>query len=181
MAIPEGLAQTRAAGLNPQQLQALNMALACNDYLVVAGYPGTGKTSLLLVLLTCLHALGKSVLLCAYTHSALDNVLRKVMKVGPDELVRGMCRVGKADKCHDDVKELSIPQEWDSTAQVGEFMNSKWLFASTLLGACTRFAQKILYRNFKSNGDQPWATAAGRATPMKTLKQTELQNENKMK
>jgi len=42
--------------------------------------------------------------------------------------------VGKPAKVHEDVKEICFPSEWESTDAVGAFMDSKWCFASTLLG-----------------------------------------------
>lgn len=55
--------------------------LMCKDYVLLKGYPGTGKTSTIVALVRILVALGQSVLLASYTHSAVDNILLKLKKV----------------------------------------------------------------------------------------------------
>jgi DNA replication ATP-dependent helicase Dna2 len=44
--------------------------------------PGTGKTSTIAFTVRTLVAMGKSVLLTAYTHSAVDNILFKLQENG---------------------------------------------------------------------------------------------------
>ena len=41
--------------------------------------PGTGKTTVIATLVRYLVSCGKSVLLTAYTHSAVDNILLKLI------------------------------------------------------------------------------------------------------
>ena len=43
----------------------------------------TGKTSTIVALVKALDALGQSVLLTSYTHSAVDNLLIKLKQVSP--------------------------------------------------------------------------------------------------
>ncbi|CAN3360051.1 DNA replication ATP-dependent helicase/nuclease Dna2p [Diutina catenulata] len=65
-------------GLNADQAAAMRLCLRADDYAVVLGMPGTGKTTLLARLVGQLAAQGRSVLLCSYTHSAVDNVLMRL-------------------------------------------------------------------------------------------------------
>ena len=44
--------------------------------------PGTGKTHTIAFIVSALVAQGKSVLITAYTHSAVDNLLLKVRQLG---------------------------------------------------------------------------------------------------
>lgn len=55
--------------------------------------PGTGKTTTTADLIKFLLRQGKSVLLTAYTHNALDNVLLKLVDAGVDVL-----RLGNPEK-----------------------------------------------------------------------------------
>ena len=48
--------------------------------------PGTGKTTTVATLIKCLVADGMRVLLAAHTHSAVDNVLLKLIDLGVDFL-----------------------------------------------------------------------------------------------
>lgn len=55
--------------------------MSAQDYALILGMPGTGKTTTIACLVQVLVAQGKSVLLTSYTHSAVDNILLKLRKV----------------------------------------------------------------------------------------------------
>lgn len=55
--------------------------LAAEDYTLILGMPGTGKTTTIAHLVQVAVAEGKTVLLTSYTHSAVDNILLKLKKV----------------------------------------------------------------------------------------------------
>ncbi|KAK9846251.1 hypothetical protein WJX81_000082 [Elliptochloris bilobata] len=71
-----------APELNPEQLRAVDRVLAMNDYTLILGMPGAGKTSTLVAAIRALVAARRSVLLSAYTNSAVDNVLLKLVEAG---------------------------------------------------------------------------------------------------
>ncbi|ORY99917.1 DNA replication factor Dna2-domain-containing protein [Syncephalastrum racemosum] len=73
-------------GMNPAQERAVNRVLAAEDYSLLLGMPGTGKTTTVARLVAALVARKKSVFITAYTHTALDNVLAKVIDLGIDVL-----------------------------------------------------------------------------------------------
>lgn len=50
-----------------------------HDYLLIKGYPGTGKTTTIAALIAILINLGKRVLFTSFTNSAVDNLLLKVL------------------------------------------------------------------------------------------------------
>lgn len=50
------------------------------DYLLIKGYPGTGKTTTIAALIAILVSLGKKVLFTSYTNSAVDNLLLKILE-----------------------------------------------------------------------------------------------------
>ena len=53
-----------------------------SDYTLILGMPGAGKTCTLVAAIKALVAAGRSVLLSAYTNSAVDNVLLKLVEAG---------------------------------------------------------------------------------------------------
>lgn len=55
--------------------------LSAQDYVLILGMPGTGKTTTIACLVEVLVAQEKSVLLTSYTHSAVDNILLKLKQV----------------------------------------------------------------------------------------------------
>ena len=79
--------------LNEDQNAAVRKCLAARDYALILGMPGTGKTTTVAEILKALAKAGKSVLLTAYTHSAVDTILDKVRDSGLSIL-----RLGNRDK-----------------------------------------------------------------------------------
>lgn len=79
--------------LNSDQRHAISHVLAAQDYALILGMPGTGKTTTIVELVVSLVRAGKSVLLSAYTHSAVDNVMLKLRSFDID-----MLRLGNPDK-----------------------------------------------------------------------------------
>jgi DNA replication ATP-dependent helicase Dna2 len=67
--------------LNSDQRKAIKKVLTAEDYALILGCPGAGKTHTISCLVRALVSLGKSVLLTSYTHSAVDNILLKLMQV----------------------------------------------------------------------------------------------------
>lgn len=51
-----------------------------HDYLLIKGYPGTGKTTTIASLIAILINLGKRILFTSFTNSAVDNLLLKILQ-----------------------------------------------------------------------------------------------------
>ncbi|KAJ6643747.1 DNA replication ATP-dependent helicase/nuclease DNA2 [Pseudolycoriella hygida] len=66
--------------LNIIQQKAVLKALTANDYLLLKGLPGTGKTQTIVAIVSLLAMMGKSVIITSHTHSAVDNVLLRLLK-----------------------------------------------------------------------------------------------------
>lgn len=90
------------AGLNVDQKRAINKVMSAQDYALVLGMPGTGKTTTIAHILRTLVAQGKSVLLTSYTHTAVDNILLKVR----DDNMR-ILRIGAAAKVHPEIHQFA--------------------------------------------------------------------------
>ncbi|KAI8074453.1 DNA replication factor Dna2-domain-containing protein, partial [Gongronella butleri] len=82
--------------LNADQQNAVHQILTCRDYTMILGMPGTGKTTTIAEIIQVLVRQGKSVLLTAYTHNAVDNLLCKLLDKNVDFL-----RLGNPDKYAD--------------------------------------------------------------------------------
>jgi DNA replication ATP-dependent helicase Dna2 len=82
-----------ARSLNANQALAVEKVLCSLDYTMILGMPGTGKTTVVAQLIRMLVEMGKTVLLSAYTHSAVDTILAKLE--GADF---GILRLGNVDK-----------------------------------------------------------------------------------
>lgn len=68
------------SALNSIQRKAVIRAITANDYLLLKGLPGTGKTQTLVALIRLLVLIGKSVLITSHTHSAVDNILHRLLE-----------------------------------------------------------------------------------------------------
>lgn len=76
--------------LNPEQQSAVRRILEAQDYALVLGMPGTGKTATIACTVAALVRRGSSVLLASHTHSAVDNVLLRLVSMGctPADMLR---------------------------------------------------------------------------------------------
>ena len=70
------------SALNTGQKDAVKKVLHAQDYALLLGLPGTGKTSTLSLIVRALIARDQKVLICSYTHSAVDNLLSKIAEAG---------------------------------------------------------------------------------------------------
>lgn len=123
--------QSWQSEMNSDQKAAIEKVMTAEDYALVLGMPGTGKTTTIAHIIRALIAKGKSVLLTSYTHTAVDNILLKVRNAGFDVL-----RLGVLAKVHPGVQEFAIlaarPKE--SLEQLSESWHKPQVVATTCLG-----------------------------------------------
>lgn len=82
------LAISTRADFNAGQNLAVERALQMQDYLLVHGPPGTGKTSVIAEIVKRLCQQGQRVLLAAFTNQAVDNMLKRLNSEGFHDYVR---------------------------------------------------------------------------------------------
>ncbi len=73
---------------NTEQNLAVERALQMQDYLLIHGPPGTGKTSVIAEIVKRLREQGQRVMLAAFTNQAVDNMLKRLDKEGFHEYLR---------------------------------------------------------------------------------------------
>ncbi|AAS52467.1 AEL218Wp [Eremothecium gossypii ATCC 10895] len=115
---------------NKDQLKAIDKAIRCKDYALILGMPGTGKTTLIAEIIRILARNGKNVLLTSYTHSAVDNILLKLLD---SELQ--IARLGYKHRVHPGVRHLvqsleDVQTHEELVSSVDEFQ----VIATTCLG-----------------------------------------------
>lgn len=117
--------------MNSNQRNALKRVLQAKDYALILGMPGTGKTTTTSEIIRYLVSKGNSVLVAAYTHTALDNVLSKVRDSGVDVL-----RLGNVQKVLPSLRDC-VPSSNSSIKSVNamqDFYASKKVVGVTCLG-----------------------------------------------
>eukprot|EP00977_Amphora_coffeiformis_P004632 scaffold1000_cov166-Amphora_coffeaeformis.AAC.22 len=129
--------------MNTDQRRAIEKAMKAKDYTLIQGLPGTGKTSTISFLVRLLVAHGKRVLVTSYTHSAVDNLLLKLINSGIDEKqeggARAVLRIGDATRCHEGVKHLLTA----SVANEKEGGNADGRASAESIRHCVRMARVI--------------------------------------
>jgi hypothetical protein len=99
--------------LNPEQQRAIELSLRSQDYSLILGMPGTGKTATTAFIVRCLVALGQSVLITSHTHTAVDNLLLKVLQKLSKEKV-SICRIGRVASVKSSLREFCLEEKMTS-------------------------------------------------------------------
>ncbi len=118
--------------LNKNQQKAIFRTLMAEDYVLLRGMPGTGKTTVIVALVRLMVALGKSVLLVTYTHSAVDTILLKLM-----QHTEKFLRLGRKSRIHPElVRDFSAESLANSAGDVNSLrtlFRSRPVIATTCL------------------------------------------------
>ncbi|EQB56867.1 hypothetical protein CGLO_03083 [Colletotrichum gloeosporioides Cg-14] len=117
--------------LNVDQRKAIEKVMSAQDYALVLGMPGTGKTTTIAHIIRALTSQGKSVLLTSYTHTAVDNIL---LKLKDDKTP--VLRLGAPAKVHPDVQQFAIlaGQPMNSFDEIKAAWHDTPIVATTCLG-----------------------------------------------
>ena len=117
--------------INVDQRRAIQKVMSAEDYALVLGMPGTGKTTTIAHIIRALVSQGKSVLLTSYTHTAVDNIL---LKLKNDNIP--ILRLGAIAKISVEVQEFATLAV--TTKTTFEEIRSAWhdtpIVATTSLG-----------------------------------------------
>lgn len=117
--------------INLDQRRAIQKVMSTQDYALVLGMPGTGKTTTIAHIIRALVSQGKSVLLTSYTHSAVDTILLKLQDDGIPIL-----RLGQPSKIHPEVQNFAnlAAKTPDSFEKIRSLWHDTPIVATTCLG-----------------------------------------------
>ncbi|KYK55055.1 DNA replication factor Dna2 [Drechmeria coniospora] len=117
--------------LNVDQKRAIEKVMSAEDYALVLGMPGTGKTTTIAHIIRALVSQGKSVLLTSHTHTAVDNIL---LKLKSDNIP--ILRLGAPAKVHPDVQDFAHLAGHSKTTpeEIKEAWHGTPVVATTCLG-----------------------------------------------
>jgi len=128
-------------GLNIDQQRAVHRVLSSLDYALVLGMPGTGKTATIAYTVRVLLFLGFSVLVTSYTHSAVDNLLLKLLACQVP-----MLRIGNTAQVHPSIAEYTLDRQAErqgiSSVQA---MEAKMLHAQLVGCTCLSVSSHVLF------------------------------------
>ncbi|KAJ7134639.1 Dna2-domain-containing protein [Mycena epipterygia] len=126
--------------LNENQREAMQKVLAAQDYAMILGMPGTGKTTVIAAIIKVLVAMGKTVLLTSYTHSAVDTILLKLKEKADFSILR----IGNVDKVHPEIQQFTLAARRTPTTveQLEHQIMSPPVVATTCLSVRNHEARK---------------------------------------
>jgi len=112
---------------NDAQNDAVNLAVNAEDFALVHGPPGTGKTYTIARTIRALVDRGDRVLLSAFTNRAVDNALEALRDQGFDDIVR----VGTESGVREDMQDVRLEQAGDPGERVAELRDASVVAATT--------------------------------------------------
>lgn len=117
--------------LNIDQRRAIEKVMSTQDYSLVLGMPGTGKTTTIAHIIRALVSQGKTVLLTSHTHTAVDNIL---LKLKSDKIP--ILRLGAPAKVHPEVQDFAhlAGQVKKTFEEIKEAWHGTPVVATTCLG-----------------------------------------------
>ena len=118
---------------NPDQDRAVGKALAAEDFALVHGPPGTGKTYTIARLVLALAGRGERVLLSAFTNRAVDNALEAIRDQGFEDVVR----VGTESGIRPDMRDVRLDPRGEPEATARELGEAS-VVAATASGCGSR-------------------------------------------
>ncbi|CAI4232763.1 unnamed protein product [Auanema sp. JU1783] len=124
----------RTSSVNKEQEKAIISSLCVSDYSLIEGLPGTGKTCTIAVLVRCLVASGKSVLITSFTNSAVDNILVKLAETISEEK---LLRLGNENAMRPEVKRLALGQKIRSENCEDVYKEMRSILKETPVVCCT--------------------------------------------
>ncbi|KOS23242.1 DNA replication ATP-dependent helicase/nuclease DNA2 [Escovopsis weberi] len=122
---------TDGDSLNVDQKLAIEKVMSAQDYALVLGMPGTGKTTTIAHIIRALVSQGKTVLLTSHTHTAVDNIL---LKLKGDKAP--ILRLGAPAKIHAEVRDFAHlgGQRRKSFEEIEQAWHGTPIVATTCLG-----------------------------------------------
>jgi len=138
-------------GIEDQQ-EFVEKALSTQDFAILEGPPGSGKTTVILELICQLIEQGKRVLLCGSTHVAIDNVLERLKeKCDNTSLIERFnilpVRIGDKNRINEDVRNFQI----DNLIEEHDISESLLLeMANLVCGTTIGILQHPKFKNRKS-------------------------------
>ncbi|CAH1104668.1 unnamed protein product [Psylliodes chrysocephalus] len=119
--------------LNIVQQRAVLKAITANEYFLIKGMPGTGKTATIVALIQLLYELGKTVLITSHTNSAVDNVCLKLLQYDVKFI-----RLGSESRIHRDLWEHSehyLTKDCHTPEEFKAVYHSAQILAVTCIGS----------------------------------------------
>eukprot|EP00485_Elphidium_margaritaceum_P023173 CAMPEP_0202711444 /NCGR_PEP_ID=MMETSP1385-20130828/23256_1 /ASSEMBLY_ACC=CAM_ASM_000861 /TAXON_ID=933848 /ORGANISM="Elphidium margaritaceum" /LENGTH=568 /DNA_ID=CAMNT_0049371185 /DNA_START=1 /DNA_END=1704 /DNA_ORIENTATION=- len=129
--------QSAFDALNIDQQNAVRHVMKCQDYTLILGMPGTGKSATIVFLLRLLCHCGHKIVLSAYTNSAVDHLCLKLVQFA--DVRAKFVRVGSILSINSKLApyslDMSNKQRFDTVSSIDQYIKQKNIFAVTSTSA----------------------------------------------
>ena len=133
------IARRICSDLNDCQRRAVIRSFNLDDYLLIKGFPGTGKSETIVRIVRILAELNKTVLICAHTNQAVDDILLRLLS----HKVRFL-RIGNRSRIHPNLLEHSEDQlVRGSSSMFG--LKVKYLSYGVFAGTCHSMNAHLIF------------------------------------
>ncbi|QSG14540.1 AAA domain-containing protein [Halapricum desulfuricans] len=149
-------------GNNPAQDEAVRLAVGAEDFALVHGPPGTGKTYTLATIVRELVDRGERVLLSAFTNRAVDNAMAALVEQGFEDIVR----VGTESGVREDMQRFRLEQS-GNPGELADKLRDAPVVAATTASCGSRIVREQEF-------DAAVVDEAGQLTEPGTLAATNL-------
>ncbi|AKH97898.1 DNA helicase [Halanaeroarchaeum sulfurireducens] len=112
---------------NEAQNAAVERAVAAEDFALIHGPPGTGKTYTIAALVEALVDRGERILLASFTNRAVDNALEAIRDRGVEDPIR----VGTESGIRADMQDVRLDRSGDPAAQADALESASVVAATT--------------------------------------------------
>uniref|UniRef100_A0A182JR23 DNA replication ATP-dependent helicase/nuclease n=1 Tax=Anopheles christyi TaxID=43041 RepID=A0A182JR23_9DIPT len=130
--------------LNRHQKTAALKAAATESYCLLKGLPGTGKTQTIVGLIRLLSLLGQSILLISNTHSAVDNVLKRLLQFQDLQFLR-LGSINRIDPALTSFAESILTEHCDTPEKLAQVYDTFKIVAVTCQGTGHPLINKRLF------------------------------------
>lgn len=131
--------------LSEEQNKVLNKALSAQDYFLLNGPPGTGKTSIIIKELVkdIITNSNTNILLLAYTNRAVDEICEAVSNalVECDKQDLGFVRIGSELSCKEKYKQnllLNLCKDLNNRNEIKQLITTKRIFIATVASVSSK-------------------------------------------
>ena len=108
--------------LNPSQRDAVTLSLNADDFHLILGPPGTGKTHVIKEIIEKILQGNETVLVTAHTNRAVDNILEKFEGIEKDKILRIGTKISSPNKKYSLKERRQAHQDWIEVVHLEDMM-----------------------------------------------------------
>lgn len=136
---------------NMDQLNSILLCFNSQDLCIIQGLPGTGKTQVITILILLLLLLNKRVLIASHTHTAIDNILLRLLPYSNFlifffDIDLPVLRLGDASKIHPSIRQYTFSQVWSGNFdEYIHIFNRSKVVGSTVYTSLSQFPRDFVF------------------------------------